>query len=181
MVRLKQQFSNGIAAAVVVLAFAGMTTKNGAGDESPLIGNNAPELATGTWLNSEPMTLASLKGKVVLLEFWTYGCYNCRNTLPAIKSWYKKYTGQNFTVIGVHTPEFSSEKILSNVRKRVKELGVEYPVVTDNEYNTWDAYHQEYWPVVYLIDKKGIIRYAHIGEGAYDETEREIQNLIAEK
>ena len=167
-----------LTAAITILT---TLSKEAAAEEGTMIGHQAPALAEGTWLNSQPITLASLQGKVVLLEFWTYGCYNCRNTLPYVKSWHRKYAGDNFTVIGIHTPEFSSEKEFSNVQRQARNLGIEYPVVTDNEYKTWDAYDQQYWPVVYLIDKKGIIRYMHIGEGAYDETEHQIETLIAEK
>jgi len=148
--------------------------------DSQWIGKQAPELARGEWINSQPLTLAELQGKVVLLEFWTFGCYNCRNTLPALKSWHKKFSPDEFTIVGIHTPEFESEKVLRNVRRRVAELGIAYPVVTDNEYKTWQAYDQRYWPVIYLLDKKGTIRYVHIGEGAYEQTESEIAKLIAE-
>jgi thiol-disulfide isomerase/thioredoxin len=144
------------------------------------IGKQAPELSKGAWINSEPLTLEGLRGKVVLLEFWTYGCSNCRNTLPFVKEWHKKYSGDGFRIIGVHTPEFEGEKRLQNVRRRTAELGIEYAVVTDNEYATWRSYHQRFWPVIYLIDKKGIIRYVHIGEGAYDTTEEVITQLLEE-
>jgi thiol-disulfide isomerase/thioredoxin len=144
------------------------------------IGKKAPELEEGDWINSRPLTLESQRGRVILLEFWTYGCINCRNTLPFVKKWHTTYSGQDFRIIGVHTPEFESEKRLENVRRRTAELGIEYAVVTDNDYATWRSYHQRYWPVIYLIDKKGIIRYVHIGEGAYDTTEEIIQQLLAE-
>ena len=127
------------------------------------------------------MTLGELRGKVVLVEFWTYGCYNCRNTLPAMKAWHKKFSGDSFKIIGVHTPEFEGEKRIANVKRRTSELGITYPVVTDNNYLTWRAYNQRYWPVVYLIDKMGIIRYVHIGEGAYDQTETMIERLLHER
>jgi len=146
--------------------------------ESDWVGKPAPELTSGEWINAEPTTLSALRGKVVLLEFWTFGCSNCRNTVPYMKKWYKKYAGEKFEIIGVHTPEFATEKVIANVKKKTAELGIEYPVVVDNDYKTWNAYHQQYWPVIYLIDKKGIIRYVHIGEGRYDETDREIQMLI---
>ena len=149
--------------------------------DSDWIGKPAPEIAPGEWINAQPTTLAELRGKVVLLEFWTYGCYNCRNTLPSIKAWYKKFSGQDFQIIGVHTPEFESEKRLANLKRRTSELRIEYAIVTDNAYQTWGAYNQRYWPVVYLIDKSGIIRYVHIGEGAYNETEKMIERLLAEE
>jgi thiol-disulfide isomerase/thioredoxin len=148
--------------------------------EEEWIGRPAPEIAHGDWLNSKPLTLSELRGRVVLLEFWTFGCHNCRNTLPAVKAWHKKFANERFTVIGVHSPEFEYEKKLENVKRRTVDLGVEYPVVTDNRFETWTAYHQRYWPVMYLIDKKGRIRYVSIGEGAYDETEKEIERLLRE-
>jgi len=148
---------------------------------SEWIGKQAPELARGEWINSPQLSLKELQGKVVLLEFWTFGCYNCLNTLPHIKAWHTKYSGSAFQIIGIHTPEFEREKDVRNVRRRVAQLGIAYPVVTDNEYETWHRYNQEYWPVLYLLDKKGFIRYVHIGEGNYDETERQIAALLAEK
>lgn len=148
---------------------------------SDWIGKQAPELAQGEWINSSPLSLQELRGKVVLLEFWTFGCTNCLNTLPHIKEWHTKYSGAAFQIIGVHTPEFVREKDVRNVRHRVAQLGIAYPVVTDNAYETWDRYQQQYWPVLYLLDKKGVIRYVHIGEGSYDETESRIAALLAEK
>lgn len=158
----------------LAIAFASMSAVAG------WVGKKAPPLGQGEWINSAPTSLSALNGNVVLLEFWTYGCYNCRNTLPYVKEWHDKYSRQAFTVVGVHTPEFNSEKQIENVRRHVARLGIRYPVVTDNDYETWEAYDQRYWPVTYLIDKKGIIRYMHIGEGAYEETESMIQKLLSE-
>ena len=141
----------------------------------------APELATGDWINSEPLKLKELRGRVVLIEFWTFGCYNCRNTLPFVKSWDERYRGQGFTVIGVHSPEFDEERIVENLRREVASLGIRYPVVTDNDYQTWNAYNVEAWPTAFLVDKQGRIRWMHVGEGDYDEAERLIQKLLAEK
>ncbi|MBV9956941.1 MAG: peptide-methionine (R)-S-oxide reductase MsrB [Acidobacteria bacterium] len=141
----------------------------------------APELAAGDWINSEAMTLASLKGKVVLVDFWTFGCYNCRNTLPALKRWDASYRGQGLTIIGVHSPEFDREKVLANVQREVRSLGINYPVVTDNEYETWNAFDIHAWPTVILLDKQGRIRWTHIGEGMYTETENAIKKLLAEE
>ena len=156
-----------------------ITTQDDESDARALIGKSAPELASGDWINSPPHTLSDFRGKVVLLEFWTFGCYNCRNTIPSMNEWQKKYAGKDFVIIGVHTPEFNREKNLENVRQQVSRQGIRYPVVTDNEYQTWEAYHQQYWPTMYLIDRKGIIRLIHFGEGSYDETERTIRSLIA--
>lgn len=142
--------------------------------------SSAPEFASGSWINSEPLTLKGLRGRVVLIEFWTFGCYNCRNTLPAVKSWDARYREKGLTVIGVHSPEFPDEKKLENVRREVSSLGVHYPVVTDNDYATWRSYDVEAWPTMFVLDKSGRIRWTHVGEGAYDETEQVIQKLLAE-
>ena len=140
----------------------------------------APELAAGEWINSEPLKLKDLRGRVVLVEFWTFGCYNCRNTLPFVKTWHDRYQGKGVTVIGVHSPEFDEERKVENLRREVTSLGIRYPVVTDNEYQTWNAYHVEAWPTTFLLDKQGRIRWMHVGEGGYDEAERLIQRLLAE-
>ena len=141
----------------------------------------APELAAGEWINSEPLKLERLRGRVVLIDFWTFGCYNCRNTLPSIKEWNHRYREKGLTIIGVHSPEFDEEKNVENLRRQVSSLGITYPVVTDNDYKTWNAYKVEAWPTIFLLDKRGRIRWMHVGEGAYDETERLIQQLLAEK
>jgi thiol-disulfide isomerase/thioredoxin len=143
------------------------------------IGKTAPDLRPGQWINSEPLALEDLRGKVVLLEFWTFGCYNCRNTLPYVKAWHNKFSSGKFRIIGVHSPEFQREMDITNVRREVKQLGIGFAVVTDNNFETWNAYNQRYWPVMYLIDKEGVIRNVQIGEGGYDEMEQMIIDLIA--
>lgn len=148
----------------------------GSEDKSP----SAPEFAAGDWINSEPLTLKSLRGRVVLVEFWTFGCYNCRNTLPAIKSLDARYREKGLTIVGVHSPEFADEKKLENVRGEIAELEIHYPVVTDNDYATWRAYDVAAWPTIFVLDKSGRIRWTHVGEGAYDATEQVIQKLLAE-
>jgi len=140
----------------------------------------APELAAGDWINSEPLTLKDLRGRVVLIEFWTFGCYNCRNTLPFVKDWHARYRDKGLTIIGVHSPEFDEERDVDNLRRQVASLGISYPVVTDNDFRTWKAYTVEAWPTMFLLDKQGRIRWMHVGEGAYDETEKLIQKLLAE-
>ena len=140
----------------------------------------APEFAIGDWINSEPLTLKSLRGRVVLVDFWTFGCYNCRNTLPAIKNWDARYREQGLTIIGVHSPEFEEERKPENLRREVAELQIRYPVVTDNDYATWRAYDVAAWPTIFVLDKSGRIRWTHVGEGAYDATEQVIQKLLAE-
>ena len=140
----------------------------------------APELANGSWINSEPLTLKDLRGRVVLIEFWTFGCYNCRNALPFVKGWHDRYREKGLTVIGVHSPEFEEERKVENLRRAVSSLGITYPVVADNDYQTWNAYHVEAWPTTFLLDKQGRIRWMYVGEGNYDEAERVIQKLLAE-
>ena len=141
----------------------------------------APDLASGNWINSEPLKLKDLRGRVVLIEFWTFGCINCRNTLPFIKSWHDRYQDKGLIVVGVHSPEFDEERDVEKVRSEVVSLGIHYPVVTDNDYQTWNAYNVEAWPTAFLLDKQGRIRWKHVGEGSYDEAERMIQQLLAEK
>src|SRR5215471_6147031 len=141
----------------------------------------APEISGGQWINSEPLTLESLRGHVVLIEFWTFDCYNCRNTLPTIKKWDGQYRGQGLTIIGVHTPELDIERNPEDVKREVGGLGIKYAVVTDNDYATWKAYSVEAWPTLFVIDKQGRVRWTHVGEGAYDETEQVIKKLLAEE
>lgn len=140
----------------------------------------APDIAGGTWINSEATSLKKLRGRVVLVDFWTYGCYNCRNTLPALKRFDENYRERGLTIVGVHSPEFDGEKKIDNVREQVRALGIRYPVVTDNDHATWRAYDIEAWPTVVILDKQGRIRYTHIGEGRYDTQEKIIQQLLAE-
>ncbi|MEM3086635.1 MAG: thioredoxin family protein [Halobacteria archaeon] len=148
-----------------------------------LKGPAAPELrGIAGYLNTEPnLTLSSLRGRAVLVDFWTYSCINCQRTLPYLKAWDAKYRDRGLTIVGVHTPEFAFEKSRENVARFVEENGIRYPVVQDNDYATWRAYQNNYWPRKYLVDKDGAIRYDHIGEGAYEETERKIQELLAER
>ncbi len=145
----------------------------------PILNPAAPEIiAGGQWFNSKPLTLASLRGKVVLLDFWTYSCINCLRTLPHLESWYKAYHPSGLVIIGVHSPEFAFEHVASNVSAAIKRLGITYPVVQDNNFATWNAYGNEYWPADYLIDQQGRIRAYDTGEGGYDEMEANIQQLL---
>ncbi len=137
--------------------------------------------ADGDWINSKPLSLRQLRGKVVLIDFWTYSCINCLRTLPHLKSWYATYHDKGLVIIGVHTPEFAFEHVSSNVRSAVKRLGVTYPVVQDNNFKTWDNYANQYWPAEYLIDKTGHVRHTHFGEGEYDKTEGLIRKLLGAK
>ena len=131
-----------------------------------------------SWINSPPLSIDQLKGKVVLVDFWTYSCINCIRSLPYITSWYDKYKDQGFVVVGVHTPEFAFEKDKENVLDATKRLNIHYPVALDNDYATWEAYGNHYWPAHYLIDQKGIVQETHFGEGAYGETENAIRHLL---
>jgi len=140
----------------------------------------APEIANGMWINSEPLTLKSLHGRVVLMEFWTFGCNNCRNTLPPLKKWDTQYRDKGLTIIGVHTPELDRERDINQLRREVAQLGIKYPVVTDQDYTTWKAYDVEAWPTVFVLDKQGRVRWTRVGEGYYVETEQVIQKLLAE-
>jgi cytochrome c biogenesis protein CcdA/thiol-disulfide isomerase/thioredoxin len=133
------------------------------------------------WLNSEPLDLAELRGKVVVLDFWTYSCVNCLRTLPHVKAWNDAYRERGLVIVGVHTPEFAFEREPDNVRRAVERLGIEYPVALDNDYGTWNAWFNRYWPAKYFVDRRGRIRYAHFGEGAYEESERVIRTLLAEE
>lgn len=141
---------------------------------------DAAEIGSGTWINSEPLNLESLRGRVTLVDFWTFGCYNCRNTLPSLKRLDAKYRDKGLTIVGVHAPESGREKNIENVRREVKKLGIAYPVVTDNDYVTWRAYNVQAWPTVVILDKQGRIRFTHIGEGYYEQQEQIIQRLLAE-
>jgi cytochrome c biogenesis protein CcdA/thiol-disulfide isomerase/thioredoxin len=132
------------------------------------------------WINSPPLTLAGLRGKVVLVDFWTYSCINCLRTLPHLEAWDRRYRKAGLVIVGVHTPEFAFEHVVSNVRTATRQLGVRYPVAIDNGYKTWDAYGNDAWPAEYLIDRQGRLREVKKGEGDYDGTERKIQALLGE-
>jgi thiol-disulfide isomerase/thioredoxin len=168
----------GLAASAAVLTFAA----------SPSGGDLAPGAAPLTpafqnieaWHNSPPLQLDALRGKVVLVDFWTYTCINCLNHLPYVKDWHAKYKDQGLVVVGVHTPEFAFEKSQQNVKDAIARLKIEHAVAQDNGYATWKSFRNQYWPAVYLIDKQGKVVYSHFGEGRYRETEQKIQALLAE-
>jgi cytochrome c biogenesis protein CcdA/thiol-disulfide isomerase/thioredoxin len=132
------------------------------------------------WLNSDPLTIDGLRGKVVLIDFWTYSCINCLRTLPHVRAWDEAYRDDGLVVVGVHTPEFAFERDAGNVRRAVRDLGVAYPVALDNSYGTWTAWSNRYWPAKYFVDRGGRLRYAHFGEGGYEESERVLRRLLAE-
>jgi thiol-disulfide isomerase/thioredoxin len=145
----------------------------------------APDFAKITgYINTEegrPINLKDLKGKVVLVDFWTYSCINCIRTLPYLVDWNEKYADKGLIIVGVHSPEFEFEKNIDNVKAAVQKYGIKYPVIQDNDKGTWDAYQNRYWPRKYLVDNEGYIRYDHIGEGGYAETEKVIRSLLAER
>ena len=140
-----------------------------------------PALGGATlWLNSQPLSASSLRGKVILVQFWTYTCINWLRTLPYVRAWAEKYKGQGLVVIGVHTPEFAFEKNIDNVRRAARDMRIVYPVVVDSEYAIWRAFENQYWPALYFVDAQGRIRHHQFGEGEYDQSERVIQQLLAE-
>ena len=140
----------------------------------------APALADGKWINSEPLSAADLRGKVVLLDFWTFGCYNCVNTLPTLKRLDATYRSKGLSIVGIETPELDFERSFNNLAAAVKKRGIEYPVLTDYNNANWDAFKVEAWPTVIILDKAGRIRYRHIGEGAYEMQENVIKTLLAD-
>lgn len=131
-----------------------------------------------TWFNSAPLSIASLRGKVVLVNFWTYGCVNCVRSLPHVVELYAKYKDKGLVVVGIHTPEFPFEKSASNVKAALKRHGITYPVAQDNDSKTWNAYQNQYWPAQYLVDQNGTVIYQHDGEGQYDEMDRLVGRLL---
>ena len=166
----------GLIAAVIAAATVFVTVPSVVSSSLSNLGP-APELAgISGWLNSEPLNISGLRGRVILVDFWTYSCINCIRTLPYLKSWHEKYP--ELVIIGVHTPEFEFEKDYNNVKSAAEKYGLEYAIAQDNDYETWKAFGNRFWPRKYLVDREGNIRYDHIGEGAYEETEKAIQELM---
>ena len=172
------------AVAVAAVVFAATTDPNRLGpapvdpQRLPDAGS-APGLEGGThWLNSPPLTAADLAGKVVVYDFWTYSCVNCVRTLPHLRAWYDRYRGDGLVIVGVHSPEFDFEQARDNVADATRRLGVPWPVVLDNSLAIWDRFHNQYWPTKYVADREGQIRYRHIGEGRYSETEDVLRSLL---
>ncbi len=161
--------------------FAGSSTGSAAGS-LPMLGKAPNFTGIVSWLNTpgdRPLTLSQLRGKVVLVDFWTYSCINCQRSLPHVEAWYRAYAKDGLVVVGVHTPEFDFEHVVSNVKAAAGQLGVAYPVAIDNNYGTWDAYNNEYWPAEYLIDQQGDVRHTAFGEGDYATMEQDIRTLLA--
>lgn len=147
-------------------------------DKSQL--KRAGEIVSPTWINTDKLDWASLRGKVVVVDFWTFACYNCKNTLPYKKEWDQKYRAQGLVVLGVHTPELSFEKDVENVRRAVHEYNIQYPVAIDGDFSNWNRYNVRAWPTWFIVDKEGYVRYTHVGEGDYAGSEKMIQQLLAE-
>jgi thiol-disulfide isomerase/thioredoxin len=153
-----------------------------AGGDSSGVPQTLPDLTGATaWIHSAPLTAESLRGKVVLVDFWTYSCINCLRSLPTLESWYAKYKDSGLVVIGIHTPEFPFEKNEANVRKAMRKFGVEYPVAMDNDYRLWRGFHNQFWPAQYFIDATGRVRYHHFGEGGEEQSEQWIRGLLEER
>jgi thiol-disulfide isomerase/thioredoxin len=165
-----------------MMSAAGMMhARTEAGPATLAVEDIVPSLAgAGPWFNSPPLTMAALRGKVVLVDFWTYSCINCLRALPYVRAWAGRYASHGLVVIGVHTPEFAFEKSVNNVQSAVKELQIDYPVVMDNDYRIWRAFGNDYWPAHYFIDAEGRVRHHHFGEGGYEESEQVIRQLLAE-
>ncbi|VVQ38100.1 Protein DipZ [Pseudomonas fluorescens] len=180
--RLVGKTPNGSGAMMAQVPTSGSAMK--AADKTPgalpIEGNLPPLDGAVQWLNSPPLTAQALKGKVVLVDFWTYSCINCLRSLPYVKAWAEKYRDQGLVVIGVHAPEFAFERDVGNVTKAIKDLGINYPVAIDNDFKVWRAFNNQYWPAHYFADAQGRIRYHHFGEGEYAESERVIQQLLRE-
>jgi thiol-disulfide isomerase/thioredoxin len=143
----------------------------------------APLVDSAVWLNTPnkaPLVWENLRGQVVMVEFWTIGCINCQHVIPSMISMYADYKARGFTILGVHAPEFDYEKKLANVTAAVKKWGIEYPVAIDNDFENWNRYRNRYWPALYLVDKRGVVRHTHIGEGGDAETRQWIETLLAE-
>ena len=170
--------SGAMAGGAMMSAHGAMAGHGGA--SLPVEGDMPPLTGAAAWLNTQPLTTDGLRGKVVLVDFWTYSCINCLRTLPYVRAWAQKYKDHGLVVIGVHTPEFAFEKNLDNVRRAVKDLGITYPVAVDNSYAIWGAFYNNYWPADYFVDAQGQIRAHEFGEGDYDKSERLIQTLLTQ-
>jgi thiol-disulfide isomerase/thioredoxin len=174
--------SNAMTGAAAMSGGSATSARAGAGEKDALdVEGRLPSLAGAEeWLNSPPLTAEGLRGKVVVVDFWTYSCINCLRAIPYVRAWAAKYGPQGLVVIGVHSPEFAFEKHVANVRKAIADLQIQYPVAVDNRYSVWRAFQNEYWPAHYFIDATGQIRHHHFGEGGYDESEQVIQRLLAD-
>ncbi|WP_423598473.1 thioredoxin family protein [Roseateles sp. MS654] len=173
------------AAAAVALSLPATTTDASAASllgGAGMNGKPAPAFdGIQTWINSPPLSMDSLRGKVVLVDFWTYTCINCLNQLPYVKAWHEKYKDQGLVVVGVHSPEYDEERSTAGLKDAIARLGIRHAVAQDNDFKTWKNYSNRFWPALYLIDKQGKIVYSHFGEGAYPQTEAQIQALLKQQ
>ncbi len=144
-------------------------------------GSPAPAITATQWLNSAPLQMQGLRGHVVLVEFWTRGCWNCGNVEPYIKRWQAHYRNEGLVVIGVHAPEFAYEHDIEGLRSYLRNHQISYPIAVDNDFTTWHAWHNRAWPTLYLVDKRGVVRYQRIGEGGYAQSEAMIRRLLAQE
>ncbi len=165
----------GVGAGALVAHLMGSLTSSASDAPAP-----APEISVQTWINSPPQRLADLRGSVVLLEFWTLGCFNCRNVEPHVKGWHGKYGDRGLVVIGIHTPETPTERRVGDVERYVREHGIRYAVAVDNDFTTWRRFDNHAWPALYLIDRRGMIRLVQVGEGGYAALDQTIQSLLDE-
>ncbi len=146
----------------------------------PVLGPMPPLAGATAWLQSRPLTAADLRGKVVLVEFWTFGCVNCQRAMPSVRGWAKRYRDEGLVVVGVHAPEFAFERDRNNVERAIRRMDLDFAVAMDNDFSIWKAWNNQYWPTLYLVDAQGRVRWRHIGEGAYAETEQAIRQLLGE-
>jgi len=167
-----------IAAAVASLVWPAGQASPGGATSLPDLGRAPNFIGISAWINSAPLNLSQLKGRIVLVDFWTYSCINCIREIPYLNAWYARYGEEGLVVVGVHTPEFQFERNYSNVLTATKSLGIKYPVALDNNYSTWNVYGNEYWPSQYVIDQNGVIRHTQLGEGDYNTTETVIRELL---
>ncbi|MEY2517043.1 MAG: hypothetical protein QOJ89_4401, partial [bacterium] len=179
--RGKPKFDDAVVQAITRAAAQGHAALPGVRTpELPVLGSAPDFAAAQRWFNASPLTMRALRGRVVLVDFWTYTCINCLRTLPYVKAWDDRYRAKGLTIVGVHTPEFAFERKASNVSAAITRQRIRYPVVQDNAYGTWNAFGNQYWPAKYLIDARGRVRYVHFGEGEYKQTEAAIRALLAE-
>ncbi|MEA2683837.1 MAG: hypothetical protein QOK05_2165 [Chloroflexota bacterium] len=176
--------AGGLALVLVAALFFGLTHQGTISATTPGAAGGAgaaPDfVGISDWENSKPLTLAALRGKVVLVDFWTYSCINCQRTFPFLLKWHTAYKDQGLVIVGVHSPEFEFEKDVGNIRQAIKRYDVQWPVAVDSNMDTWNAYGNQYWPAEYLLDKNGVIRHTNFGEGDYDKTEQNIRDLLKE-
>jgi thiol-disulfide isomerase/thioredoxin len=180
---MKRLFTtSAVMLAAVGIVLAGASFGVSGARQAPLVDYGPAPDITGIaqWHNSPPLNMAALRGKVVLVDFWTYACVNCIRTLPYVRKWHEQYKDKGLVVVGVHTPEFAYERDAGNVAAALKRYDLHYPVAQDNGYATWRNFDNQYWPAVYLVDRQGRVRLKHFGEGDYEETEAAIAQLLAE-